>query len=88
MGSSCYEGLPAEARQALEDAESLRRRLERLVRALALGSELAAEVLRSAAESAEQGPAKADHMLLLSRRSEEYAQFYRGFERQLSRHPG
>ena len=88
MGSGCYEGLPADARRALEDAESLRRRLERLVQALALGNELAADVLRSAAQSGESGEVGSDRLLLLSRRSEEYAQFYRGFERQLSRHRG
>ena len=88
MGAPCYEGLPVEAKQVLEDAEALHRRLVRLLHALALGSELAADILRSAALSGDCGEGKADHMLVLSHRSEEHAQFYRGVERQLSRFGG
>ena len=80
------EGIPAEAKRALEDAESLRRRLVRLVHALALGTELAADALRSAANADEIGPREADQMLLLSRESDELAELYRGFEQQLSHH--
>jgi len=87
VGSGCFEGLPAEARQALEDAASLRRRLERLVRALALGSEMAAELLRSAAPPYEVGEVGTDQLLRLSRRCEQEAKLYRGFEHQLSRYP-
>ena len=84
MSPGCYEGLPAEAQQALQDAEALRRRLVRLVQALALGSELAADVLRSAAQSGEVRAGQADQMLLLSKESDEHAELYRLFERQLS----
>ena len=86
MRSPWYEGLPVEAKQVLEDAEALRRRLERMLHALALGSELAADVLRSAALSGDCGEGKADRLLVLSRRSEEQAQFYRGVESQMSRY--
>jgi len=85
---SSYEGLPAEAREALDTARQLRARLERLLHALALGSELAGELVRSAAQT-EAGIATEprSELLRLAEQSSEHAELYRELERELLRHP-
>lgn len=77
---SCAD-LPAETRQVLQDARRLHERLLRLLAALMLASEMAAELLDKAA--ADRGD-DSDELTLAAERARRNAHLYRDFARRLT----